>query len=94
MTHDVIDNPAADRFEMPVDGEIAFIRYRRHGTVVTLTHAEVPPASEGHGHGSRLVAGTLDLVRAAGETVVPRCSFVRAYLRRHPEHNDLVADNL
>ena len=91
MSDDVTDNPAANRFEMPLDGGLAFVAYRRTGDVLALDHAEVPPALEGQGVGSRLVKATLENVRARGLKVVPGCSFVRAYMRRHPEFDDLVA---
>jgi len=39
--------------------------------------------------GSRLVQGALDRLRAAGERVVPVCSFVVAWMRRHPDYDDL-----
>jgi predicted GNAT family acetyltransferase len=94
----VRDNPGAARFELPLpDGSLAFIDYRRverqvearQAAAVWLTHAEVPPAWEGRGVGSRLVQGTLDRIRAAGERVVPVCSFVVAWMRRHPDYDDL-----
>lgn len=88
---DVRDNPDKNRFEMPVDGETAFVAYRRQPGVITLVHAEVPPALEGRGIGSRLVRATLEAVRKEGLKVVPRCSFVAAYIRRHPEVHDLLA---
>ncbi len=44
------------------------------------------------GFGSKLVRGVLDRIRAAGVKVVPRCEFVAAYIGRHPEHRDLLAD--
>ena len=91
MTCTVTDNPDKNRFEMPLDGGLAFVEYRRNGNVLTLNHAEVPPALEGQGIGSRLVEATLATVRAQGLKVVPRCGFVRAYMRRHPECNDLLA---
>ena len=88
----VIDNPDRHRFEMSVDGQIAFVSYRRAPGVVTLTHAEVPSALEGRGVGGQLVAATLDALRAEGVKVIPRCSFVAAYLRRHAaQYADMVA---
>ena len=88
----VIDNPDRNRFEMPVEGQIAFVSYRRAPGVVTLTHAEVPSALEGRGVGGQLVAATLDALRAEGVKVIPRCSFVAAYLRRHAaQYADMVA---
>jgi len=86
------DNASARRFEMPVDGHVAFVTYRRDANgVISLDHAEVPSALEGKGVGSRLVRATLDHVRGEGLKVVPRCSFVRAYIERHPEYADLLA---
>jgi hypothetical protein len=57
-----------------------------------LTHAEVPAELRGARIGARLARGTLDLIRARGERIVPRCPFVVDFLRRHPEYVDLVAD--
>lgn len=87
----VIDNTATHRFEMAVDGHTAFVAYRRDGAVISLDHAEVPRALEGRGVGSALVRATLDAVRGQGLTVVPRCSFVAAFIRRHPDYADLLA---
>ncbi len=88
----VIDNPDRHRFEMSVDDQIAFVIYRRAPGVVTLTHAEVPSALEGRGVGGELVAATLDALRAEGVKVIPRCSFVAAYMRRHAaRYADMVA---
>ncbi|HEX3844786.1 MAG TPA: GNAT family N-acetyltransferase [Steroidobacteraceae bacterium] len=91
MTRTVRDNSERRRYELEVDGGIAFIDYRRNGEVVTLTHAEVPHALRGGGVGSELVQGALALARQRGDTVVPLCSFVEHYLRRHPEAHDLLA---
>ena len=91
MTRMVHDNPERRRYELEVEGGIAFIDYRRNGDVVTMTHAEVPHALRGGGVGSELVRGTLALVRQRGDKVVPLCSFVEHYMRRHPEAHDLLA---
>lgn len=86
------DNAAAARFEMPVEGHVAFVTYRRSGDgVINLNHAEVPRELEGKGVGSKLVRATLDQVRSEGLKVVPRCSFVRAFIDRHQEYADLLA---
>jgi predicted GNAT family acetyltransferase len=87
---DVKDNPAQQRFELELPGDVAFINYRRNGKSVSLVHAEVPPQFEGKGYGSLLAKGTLDLLRAEGCRVVPRCAFVVAYLKRHPQYADIV----
>ncbi len=90
---EVTDNPARSRFEMASGGAVAFVGYRREGgDHIVLTHTEVPEALSGQGVGSKLVRGVLDTLRAEGAKVVPRCEFVAAYVERHPEYRDLVAD--
>ena len=91
MPNGVRDILARQRYELEVDGELAFIDYRRTGGIVTMTYAEVPPPLRGGGVGSMLVKGALALVRERGEKVIPRCSFVAHYMRRHPEVHDLLA---
>lgn len=87
----VRDNREASRFEMETPAGMALIDYRRADGVVTMTHAEVPPALQGRGMGSALVKGSLDLVHADGEQVIPRCPFVAAYIKRHPQYRALLA---
>ncbi|MGE0114308.1 MAG: GNAT family N-acetyltransferase [Steroidobacteraceae bacterium] len=87
------DNVERQRFELEAEGQIAFINYRRQGGVVVMNHAEVPAALNGRGIGSALVKEALELVRSRNETVVPVCSFIVAYIRRHPEYQSLLARN-
>ncbi|MDO9712249.1 GNAT family N-acetyltransferase [Paracraurococcus lichenis] len=93
MQSEVRDNPAASRFELPCDAGIAFVQYRREGDdLLVLTHTEVPEALSGQGIGSKLVRGTLDRLRKEERKIVPRCEFVAAFIERHLEYRDLVAD--
>jgi predicted GNAT family acetyltransferase len=88
------DNPAELRYEIRRAGELlGLIRYVREPGTVVLVHTEVEPAAEGAGVGSSLVAGALADIRARGLRLVPVCPFVREYLRRHPEWNDLVTQS-
>jgi uncharacterized protein len=91
MADTITDHSEAERFELAVDQAIAFVDYRRVGGVLVLTHAEVPAHLAGRGVGARLVGAVLELVRARGERVVPRCRFVARYIERHPEYRHLVA---
>ena len=89
---EVRDNPATSRFEMTSGDALAFVEYRREGGRIALLHTEVPDALSGQGVGSKLVRGMLDSIRRDGAKVVPRCEFVAAYIERHPEYRDMVAD--
>lgn len=86
---DVTDNRAESRFELQTEAGPAIAAYERHGDVITFTHTAVPEQAEGQGVGSRLVKGALAQVRSEGLRVVPACSFVAAYLQRHPDAAEL-----
>ncbi|MDX6424443.1 MAG: uncharacterized protein QOI67_1914 [Gaiellaceae bacterium] len=87
----VRDNEAAHRYELLVDEElVGELIYRARDGVVTLIHTEIASRYEGHGLGEQLVEFALDDIRARGLRIVPLCPFVAAYLRRHPEYEDLV----
>lgn len=88
----VRDNPELQRYEAIVDGELAgSVFYRELDDALILVHTEVEEAFEGQGIGSRLVAATLDDIRARRLRMRPFCPFVKAYLERHPEYDDLIA---
>ena len=86
----VHDNKAQSRFELDVDGAVAFANYRLTPSTVVITHTETPRALRGHGVASELIRGALELVRADGRKVIAGCSFVVDYLRKHPEYADMV----
>jgi uncharacterized protein len=87
--HEVRDNKAQSRFELDVDGGVAFANYRLAPSAVVITHTETPRALRGREIASKLVAGALGLIRADGRKVIAGCSFVADYLRKHPEHRDI-----
>lgn len=89
MPHDVRDNPERHRFELGLDGHTAFANYRRADGLLTIVHTEVPQQLNGRGVGSKLVRGVLDIAREQGLKVQPLCSFVAAYMDKHPEYADL-----
>jgi uncharacterized protein len=91
MSSAVRDNQALSRFELDANGVTAFAIYKLDNGVVSILHTETPPQARGQGIASKLVAGALDIVRARGLKVIPRCAFVRAYVAKHPEVTDLLA---
>jgi hypothetical protein len=56
-----------------------------------MTHTEVPAELEGRGIAAALVAAAMAHAKANGLKVEPLCSYVRAYMRRHPEALALLA---
>jgi uncharacterized protein len=89
MSGEVVDNSALSRFELTEQGLTAFADYRLHGDRVVIPHVEAPPALRGQGTAGRLMAGLLQIVRARGQKVVPVCPYAVAWLKRHPDYQDL-----
>jgi predicted GNAT family acetyltransferase len=87
----IIDNPDEQRFELAEGGHTAVASYRLEGDTISFTHTVVPEEIEGRGFGSRLVRFALDQARERGLKVVPLCYFVKGYIERHPEYQDLLA---
>jgi predicted GNAT family acetyltransferase len=93
---EVVDNPEQSRFELHgEDGELlGWADYRPAGTSVIVAHTEVVRGHEGEGLASELIRGTLEAIRQRGATVIPTCPFAAAYIRRHPEHAELVVPSM
>jgi predicted GNAT family acetyltransferase len=85
------DNEAESRFELDVDGVIAFVVYRKSADTITLVHTEVPSELGGRGIGSKLARATLGAVRTQGRKLIVKCEFIQGFMKKNPEYDDLLA---
>ena len=82
-------NEPQHRFELIVDGHMAYEVFERFAGGIAYVHTLVPKALEGRGVGSALVRQLMDYARREHLLVRPDCSFVKAWLGKHPEYQDL-----
>lgn len=84
--------PAEQRFDSWIDGRHCVLDYRLDPSSrsVVFSHTGVPAALQGRGIAAELVRVALDWARAQGLQVVPACSYVAVYMRRHPATLDLL----
>ncbi len=70
---------------------LGFTEYDRPDDhTIRFVHTEIDPSLGEHGLGTMLVQGALDMVRETTDLrVTATCPFTRAFLRRHPEYQDL-----
>lgn len=90
MESEVRNDRDRHRFELEVDGHVAFAQYRLDPGVITFIHTEVPKELGGRGVGTALARGALEQVRAEGLKVVANCPFIATYIARHKEFADLL----
>jgi uncharacterized protein len=90
-SYTVRDNVERHRFEIDLgDGSLAIAQYTLPAGKIMFTHTEVPPAHEGKGVGSALIRFALASARERGLKVIPICPFFAAYIKKHPEEQDLL----
>jgi predicted GNAT family acetyltransferase len=87
----IFNNTERQQFQVPAGDEIASLEYRLYDGKIVLMHTEVPEKFSGHGIGSALAEYAFKYARANHLPVKVYCPFVQAWLKRHPEYNDLVA---
>lgn len=90
MTLAIAHDAASGSFSAQVEGGTAECVYRQAGGVMNIVHTEVPTQAEGRGVAAALVRAALAHARAEGLRVRPSCSYVRVYMRRHPDTQDLL----
>jgi hypothetical protein len=82
----VLHNPERECFEIHLGGDLAVLEYQIERNTIYFLHTGVPVEYEGQGIASRLARAGLDFARQKGYRIVAQCSYVEAYLRRHPEY--------
>lgn len=85
------DDTEDHRYRIEVDGHRAGMAvYHLRGGKHFFVHTEVDDEFSGRGLGTQLVKYALDDVSAKGGKLVPLCPLFAAYIKRHPEYDDLV----
>lgn len=93
---DLRDVPTRQRFEQGFagpDGAIhcVFADYAVQGQTRAILHVEADPALRGTGAASQFMRALAGHARVEGLKLTPRCSYAAAWLKRHPEFDDLKA---
>jgi uncharacterized protein len=87
---EVRHEPDQSRFAAHMGDDIATARYERSGDTLILSSTHVPPDAEGEGVASALARAALEFAREQGLRVHPACSFMRSYIERNPEYQELL----
>jgi predicted GNAT family acetyltransferase len=86
----VTDVPDDHRYEARIGDTVAGVAaYIRTPEIIAFVHTEVGDAFEGRGIGSTLARAALDDARSRGLRVLAICPFIKGWLEKHPEYQDL-----
>jgi predicted GNAT family acetyltransferase len=96
MDPKVIHNQEAHRYELWLeDKRIGLADYSLMPGERHFVHTEVDPSQQNKGYAANLMREALDDVRAnSKDKVVPVCSYVVMYMKRHPETHDLLKGSI
>ena len=83
-------NLAGHCFELKLEGHRCVLDYTLHNKVMTVTHTGVPNELGGRGLAADITKFALDYARSQNWKVIPQCSYVAAYIKKHPEYASLV----
>jgi predicted GNAT family acetyltransferase len=83
MTDTFSHNPSKSRYELEVDGLLAFADYQRSGHRLVISHVEADPALRGKGAAGRLMEEVAKVARAEGMKITPLCGYAAAWLKRN-----------
>lgn len=78
-------NEAAHQLELRVDGHVSKISYDIEGDKVYLASAVVPPELRNRGIAAAMTEKALHWVEDQNRKAIPLCSYIVAYVHRHPE---------
>jgi len=85
-TLEITHNPEINRFETWIDGQLSKLDYMEDGDTIVMMPVGVNPAHRGQGVAGKVTQAALEYAKGKSLRVIPMCSYVGAYIRRHPEY--------
>ncbi len=90
MALELQHDPGEGKYFARIDGQEAHVLYEKAADGrLDFQHTFVPEELRGRGIAEDLVRQALEDARAQGLEVIPTCPFVHAFVKRHPELQDV-----
>lgn len=87
----LLNNADQHRFEYHSKDGVAICTYETQEGLWFLNHTSVPDTMRGQGIAGKLAEYALDHVAAQNGKVIPRCSYIAAFIEKHPQFKRLLA---
>jgi predicted GNAT family acetyltransferase len=90
---DVINDIQGSRFVLEVEGEEVYLLYAEDKETIDLYSTYTPNNLRGQGLAAKVVKVALEYAKNNKLKVIPGCWYVRKFLGKHPEYQDIVLDH-
>lgn len=87
---EVLHDKKNNRFVINIDGLDSFVEYSVYENVIDLHHTYTPPQLRGKGLAEKVVRAAIEYAKENKLKVIPSCSYVAAFMQRHPEYSELL----
>jgi uncharacterized protein len=87
----VIHNPAQNRFETWIEGQLSKLDYMEDDNTIVMTHVGVYPEHRGQGVAGKLTEVALEYAKEKSLRVIPMCPYIATYIRRNPQYLELTS---
>ncbi len=71
------------RFELPLNGEVAYADYHIEGDVLFIDYVFAPPALRGTGAAGKVMEGMVAMAKDKDLSITPICGYAASWLKRH-----------
>ena len=89
---EILHDIQKQKFYVVVDGLESHLEYVKMENVLNLIHTYVPDALRGKGIAGEVLKAALTYAEENELKIIPSCSYVAAYIQRHKEYKNLVAE--
>ena len=84
------NNSSLSRYEMEIDGHVAYANYRIDGEIINIDYVFAPEELRGSRAAGKLMEEIARMARDKKMKILPICGYASVWLRRSKEYRDLM----
>ena len=88
--NEVLNDLQGSRFVLDVNGQKVYVLYAEDKETIDLYSTYTPPQLRGQGLAEKVVLAAFEYAKEKNLKVIPSCRYVRKFLEKHPEFENLV----
>ncbi|MCD6514297.1 MAG: N-acetyltransferase [Candidatus Odinarchaeota archaeon] len=92
---EIIHHKKSQRFFIKLGpGKASYLKYNVQGNVMNIDATYTPEEFRGRGLAGRLMEEAIKFARENRYKIKPNCSYAVYYFKKHPEHKDLLVEEI